>query len=105
MSDLTPEQQKAIDNIIHKMEESKKHDMRCIVCEDMTRDRGIVCTGPAPSVPIIIGLCYPCKNLPGYEDEVKARTVDFLIEKGRYDLLQWEESEDDETTTEGEEYV
>jgi recombinational DNA repair protein RecR len=85
---LTQEQEEVLTALLQKVEESKKTLMRCIICDEMTHERGLVCVGPAPASTIICGLCYPCKNLPDYEKEVQRRVRDFLISIGREDLLQ-----------------
>lgn len=101
MDDITPDQENAIKALLETMEKSKQFDMKCIICSDMTRDRGLVCTGPAPSVPILIGICYPCKHLPDFENAVRQRVREFLIEQGRYDLLEGEGGEIDEDDKNG----
>ena len=84
---LTAEQEAAIEQVLLRIEQSKFRSMRCMICEEDTYDRGLVCTNPAPSVPMIIGLCYPCKNLPNYEQEVQRRIGVYLRSIGREDLL------------------
>ena len=85
--ELTQEQQDAMDTILRKVDESKAGTMRCLICNEPTYDRGVVLTPRPPAVPILIGLCYPCKNLPLYEEEVQRRVGEYLISIGREDLL------------------
>lgn len=85
--ELTPEQEAAINRIIEKLERSKQGLMRCLICNEQTEERGLVFTQRPPAVPIIIGLCYPCKNLPLYEEEIQARIREYLISIGRENLL------------------
>ncbi len=84
---MTPEQQEALENILKQVEESRRKPMKCLICEDATYDRGLVCAGPAPASVILYGLCYPCKNLPNFDQEIQRKTVEFLIAIGREDLL------------------
>lgn len=84
---LTPEQEKVIETVLRELDRSKEGLMKCLICNEQTHERGLVCTGPSPSVPIIIGLCYPCKNLPHYDEEIQRRIREYLISIKREDLL------------------
>jgi hypothetical protein len=85
---LTPEQEEALATLLAKLEETKTHTMRCLLCNDPTYERGIVCTERSPSVPIIIGLCYPCRNHPERDQEVQRQVGQYLLSIGRGDLLE-----------------
>lgn len=85
--ELTQEQQDAMDTILRKVDESKAGTMRCLICNEPTYDRGLVCAGPAPATVIMMGLCYACKNLPSYEEEVQRCIREYLLSIGREDLL------------------
>jgi hypothetical protein len=89
MSELTEEQQAAIDDILWKTEESKTRPMNCIVCREPTYDRGLACLGPAPASIILYGICYPCKYLPDFENLAAQGVCEYLIQIGREDLLEF----------------
>jgi hypothetical protein len=86
-TELTPEQEVAAQKILERVEETKKGTMRCLICNEDTHDRGLVFTHHPPAIPIIIGLCFPCKNLPAYEEEVQRCIREYLRSVGREDLL------------------
>lgn len=84
--DLTPEQAEAMQKILKTVEESRTKYMSCLICGDQTFDRGLVCFGPAPASVILYGLCYPCKNLPNFEDPIRERVQEFLDNRGKGDF-------------------
>ncbi len=85
--EFTVEQQEAAEKIMQKVEASKADLMRCIICDTQTHDRGLICVGVTLTSVIICGVCYPCKNLPGAETEIKRRIQEYLIASGREELL------------------
>jgi hypothetical protein len=91
---MTPKQKDALDQLMDRFEKSKNENMKCIICSHSGADgRGIILTQNAPAVPMIFAICYSCKQLPGYEEEVQRRTIEFLIEQGRFDLIPSQDGE------------
>ena len=85
--ELTQEQQDAMDTILRKVDESKVGTMHCLICDEPTYERALVCAGPAPATVIMLGLCWICKNIPFCEEEVQRRVGEYLVSIGREDLL------------------
>lgn len=59
-----------MERLMDVMDETSKEDMRCAICQEMTRERGIAFTPGKPTRPIIFAACPLCKLLPGWEEEV-----------------------------------
>jgi len=67
----TPEENKWVETLMEHVDETSKEDMRCIICNEGTRERGIFLTPGVPTIPMIFGVCPVCKMLPGWKEEIK----------------------------------
>jgi hypothetical protein len=63
------EKEEWIGQLFEQMDQTSKHDMRCIICNDGTRRRGIAFIQDIPTKPVVFAMCEACQVLPGWEKE------------------------------------
>ena len=84
-----------VEKIYAQHVEAEKIENPCIICQDLTFKKGIAFTPRPPTQPLLFPLCYACRQLPGYQDEVNQLLNAHLRSIGLGHLL-GDESEDEE---------
>jgi hypothetical protein len=75
------DKQEWINQLYNAMDETSKEDMRCIICNENTRRRGLAFTPGTPTKPIIFAICEVCRELPEWEIEVNRRISTVFLEE------------------------